>query len=341
MIANKEQLTDLYSNGLKSTGEIASIFNVSRSTILRWMLNFNIPRRNKTEANECNSFAKNLENKIGEPLKVFLQREYVRNKRSKKNIKEELGISERAVTLYLKRYEIKMRSPQEATNVTFGLENMPTELTDIEKQVLYGSLLGDGALTIRKESKNATFTEGHCLKQREYLEWKAEQLKRFKPIVRELNLQPSKTTGKTYGKCQLYTSPAPVLNELYKKFYSEKKTITRGLLDELTPLGLAIWYMDDGSYIKDKNSRSSVLYTMCFSEEEHEILKEYFSQKWNLDVRIVHSRSKISLFNIREKEYSFLRFPTGETPKFLKIINKYMHPSMHYKTGRYAWRSGF
>jgi len=73
MVANKEQLVGLYSEGLKSTGKIASIFN----TILRWMLNFDIPRRSRTEAKECNSFAKKLEDKIGGPRFLKIINKYI------------------------------------------------------------------------------------------------------------------------------------------------------------------------------------------------------------------------------------------------------------------------
>lgn len=315
MIPTKEQLIDLYSS--KSSGEIADVFDVNRSTVLRWMSTLEIPRRTRTEAKIKKPFQRELEQKIRMPLGEYLWHEYVENKRSKKNIREELGISERAVTLYLKRYGIKVRSPQEATNITFGLENMPTELTEIEKQVLYGSLLGDGTLTIKsKWSKNATFQEGHCLRQGEYLKWKAEQLKRFKPVVRELNLKNQE------NRYQLYTSPAPVLNDLYKKFYNKRKIVTEELLNELTPLGLAVWYMDDGSYIRTKNSLNSVIYTNCFSYDEHEIMQEWFNKKWNLDVRIV-----------KHGKYFYLRFPVAKTITLHNILRQQIHPSMKYKIG--------
>lgn len=317
----KELLTDLYCVQEKSTGEIAKQFAVSRGIVLRTMTNFSIKRRVCTEGRRSSPFVKNLEEKLGETIDSFLQREYVEKKRAKRSLMQELGISDRAISIYLKRFDIKMRSPQEASNVTFDLENMPTDLTENEKQVLYGSLLGDGALTIKEGySKNATFQEGHCLEQREYLEWKAEQLIRFRPVVRDLNLNPNKHTGKTYKKCQLYTSPAPILNDLYEKFYGEKKTITREILDELTPLGLAVWYMDDGSLIRDKNSQSSVIYTNCFSEQEHEIFEQYFLDKWNLCARTVNG-----------SKYQFLRFPVEETVEFCKIIANYVHSSMQYK----------
>ena len=320
----KELLTDLYCVQEKSTGEIAKQFDVSRGIVLRIMTNFGIERRVCTEGRRSSPFVKNLEEKLGETIDSYLQREYFEKKRAKRSLMQELGISDRAISIYLKRFDIKMRSPQEASNVTFDLENMPTDLTENEKQVLYGSLLGDGALTVKEGySKNATFQEGHCLEQRPYLEWKAEQLKRFKPVVRDLNLTPSKITGKTYRKCQLYTSPAPILNELYKKFYGEKKIVTRELLDELTPLGLAIWYMDDGSYIHTKNSYNSVLYTNCFSHEEHLIMQDWFEEKWNIDVRIIE----------QQKKYFFLRFPVSETIKFQSIIKQHIHSCMMYKIG--------
>jgi len=40
------------------------------------------------------------------------------------------------------------------------------------KQVLLGSLLGDGRVGIYPKYKNAIFVESHSLKQKEYLLWK-------------------------------------------------------------------------------------------------------------------------------------------------------------------------
>lgn len=320
----KEFLTDLYCVQEKSTGEIAKRFAVSRGIVLRAMTNFGIERRVCTEGRKNSPFVRALEEKLGETIDSYLQREYVEKKRAKRSIVKELGISEKAISIYLKRFDIKIRSPQEATNITFDLENMPTELTENEKQVLYGSLLGDGALTVKEGySKNATFTEGHCLEQRPYLEWKAEQLVRFKPVVRDLNLKENIKAFKINGKCQLYTSPAPILNKLYLKFYGKKKIVTRELLDELTPLGLAVWYMDDGSYVGSKNSPNSVLYTNCFSYEEHEIMQDWFKERWNIDVRILE----------QEKKYHYLRFPVSETVKLHNIIKQHIHFCMIYKIG--------
>lgn len=51
--------------------------------------------------------------------------------------------------------------------------------TPLEEQVLIGSLLGDGNLTKRKGNKRGTiFSVSHCLKQKEYIEFKHDILKR-------------------------------------------------------------------------------------------------------------------------------------------------------------------
>ncbi|PIR02174.1 MAG: hypothetical protein COV62_02125, partial [Candidatus Nealsonbacteria bacterium CG11_big_fil_rev_8_21_14_0_20_35_11] len=45
------------------------------------------------------------------------------------------------------------------------------------KEIILGSLLGDGSLRIHKSYKNARFSFRHSVNQKEYFFWKAGQLK--------------------------------------------------------------------------------------------------------------------------------------------------------------------
>lgn len=58
--------------------------------------------------------------------------------------------------------------------------------TEVQKQVILGSLLGDGSLSSikldykdpsgRTKAINSRFTEKHCIEQLEYLSWKSSIL---------------------------------------------------------------------------------------------------------------------------------------------------------------------
>ena len=81
------------------------------------------------------------------------------------------------------------------------------------------------------------------------------------------------------GKNVLYSqiSINPTIKALRRTVYTPKKTITRKLLNWLNPLGLAIWYMDDGCInINTSKQRSSIQHTIriaaCEKEETAKII---------------------------------------------------------------------
>ena len=67
---------------------------------------------------------------------------------------------------------------------------------------------------------------------------------------------------------------------LCKHLYSNtgRKKISLKYLNELSPLGLAVWWMDDGSLCNSKGNRWGKLCTECFNYEEHILLQTYHLQ---------------------------------------------------------------
>jgi len=85
----------------------------------------------------------------------------------------------------------------------------------------------------------------------------------------------------------------------------------------LTPLSLAVWWLDDGSLIG--NSRKGVFCSEGFNRRDLLILSRYLKQKWKIKTTIG-----------RRGKYYQLRIPsTEELKKFLRIILPYITvPSM-------------
>lgn len=83
--------------------------------------------------------------------------------------------------------------------------------------------------------------------QREYLEWKVKLLNEYNFKNNGIKEYIS-SCGYNTGKNVLYSQMSinPTIKALRRTVYIPKKTITRRLLNWLNPLGLAIWYMDDG-----------------------------------------------------------------------------------------------
>ena len=95
------------------------------------------------------------------------------------------------------------------------------------------------------------------------------------------NPRPDKRTGKVSSAIFFYTYALPCFNELYDLFYPNgQKVVPLNIADLLTPIGLAYWIADDGSW--DKMGKYVVLSTNSFPLPEVELLIETLNQKFDL-----------------------------------------------------------
>lgn len=126
------------------------------------------------------------------------------------------------------------------------LEASLPDLTPRQMELIMGSLLGDGWMQATSDA-SARFAEGHSLAQEDYLLWKYEALK---PYVGPLRSGSKKAGDKVFRSRAFSTSSCPQLRPFYDLFYpgpAHKRRFPETLPDLMTPLMLAIWYMDDGS----------------------------------------------------------------------------------------------
>ena len=197
-------------------------------------------------------------------------------------------------------------------------------LTKEQQELMVGSLLGDGTMQIGSGAINANFKVEQGLAQKEYVEWKYKILK---PLV---NTEPKisyryKESGEKYEKSWWFrTVRHPLLTAIHTKFYKKKndkfkKVVPTDLKLHLSPLALAVWIMDDGSYSKGKIDMSTYSFTL------QEILLLQRCLKDNFDVESKY-------FKDRNKGYR-MYCNTKETRKVIKIIHPYIISSLKYKIG--------
>lgn len=193
-------------------------------------------------------------------------------------------------------------------------------LTTIEKQVILGTLLGDGSCTYCQEAdktrnKGIRFT--HSRKQKEYVEYKAALLKNLKGTVKDISVTNSFNSEKTHYQSLVNKA----INDCYKLAYKNyKKYVNIEWLNQLDWLGFAIWYMDDGSLDKGPKNTSILLHTEGFSEEENQTIIEFYN-------------SKGYKCNLRDdgRRHLFIHFSTESSELIFKQIRSYICPSMQYK----------
>ena len=160
------------------------------------------------------------------------------------------------------------------------------KLSKEQKSLLIGLLLGDGTI-----SSNYVFKLSHSEAQREFLQWKVDLLNKFNIKNNGIKEYISKC-GYNIGKNVLYSQMSlnPTIKALRRTIYIPKKTITRRLLNWLNPLGIAIWYMDDGCInVNTSKQRSSIQHTIkiatCVDEPTINIIIQYFLEVWNIKFR--------------------------------------------------------
>lgn len=117
------------------------------------------------------------------------------------------------------------------------------DLTEIQKNLLIGSLLGDGGMSA-PSSRTARFAEGHCWAQRGYTDWKAGILGDY---VSNKYKATKRVEGRVFRSWNLATKTTVRLRPFYDLFYGTGKRVFPSSLPNLmTPFVLAIWYLDDG-----------------------------------------------------------------------------------------------
>jgi recombination protein RecA len=208
-------------------------------------------------------------------------------------------------------------------------------LSNQQWQVILGGLMGDGNLSpsVAADGTCARFRMGHGSKQVAYVDWKASLLGN---IRQSRNVRPN-------GAVHIDFTPLPELAELREVVYwgDGKKHLSWDYLKALTPLALAVWYMDDGSFalrskgLQERTAGGSGRSEICveaMSEGSRQRLAAHLTDHFGLDVRLISKGAR---------NVAALQFTTAATAALHDLIAPFVHPSMQHKLlpryhGRFA-----
>jgi len=180
-------------------------------------------------------------------------------------------------------------------------------LTEHEQAVVIGCILGDGAMRCKK---NALLEINHSAKQKSYVDWKYNALRRFVTTPPKI-----RCGGFNRVAYRFTTRSLPELTTLYNRFYENNiKIIPKDL--KIEPLSLAIWFMDDGC----KSYRAIYLNTQKFD----------FKSQVQL-IRFLKEQFKIKASLNKDKIYYRLRIAVESMQRFKSIIRPYVLPQFRYK----------
>lgn len=233
----------------------------------------------------------------------------------------------------------QVRAPggwREAQELAVGdrvLQAVTHRLSDFQWQVILGGLMGDGALSRTRSGHGARYRFDHCVTKTEYCDWKASHF---------ANIGGSRSVRPSDEAVAFDLTPLPELAELRRAVYiGGKKIFSDDYLKQLTPLSLAIWYMDDGSFsnrskglqerTKDGSGRSEIC-VEAMEATTRARLVAYLADTWGINAKLVASGAT---------KKAVLVFSKDETAKLHALIAPFVHPSMQYKLlpryrGRFA-----
>lgn len=195
-------------------------------------------------------------------------------------------------------------------------------MTERERNIVIGCVLGDGFLQATGK-RNARLRLEHSLKQKAYIEWKWDELKRYmQDRPKRLDrFNPVWKKQYQYLRCQSHSSPQ--FGKLRELFYgSTGKKIPETIAKLLrAPLTLAVWFMDDGYYYG--RDRTAYLYLSPLATSDIQWLLDALASNFNLHPKV--ERKKTGALN--------LKFSAAETKLLLNLIAPHVISSMRYKIG--------
>jgi LAGLIDADG DNA endonuclease family len=176
----------------------------------------------------------------------------------------------------------------------------------VQQQIIVGTLLGDGTMRCKT---NALLEVNHCLAQRSYVDWKYRQLA---PLVRTSPRERAGNGGRIAYR--FVTRSHAALTPYYYLFYRDGRKEVPDVY--LSPLTLAVWFMDDGS-----RSRGAVYFnTQQFSDDCQLRLVRKLWNQWNIQASLN-----------KDRVYKRIRLSLKGTEIFVRLVDGLVLPSMRYK----------
>jgi recombination protein RecA len=148
----------------------------------------------------------------------------------------------------------------------------------------------------KRHSIDSSVGFNHGTDQQDYLLWKHSELRN---IVSEKALTQREYIDKRSGSKlidgRFYTLANSDVEKINKEFYANgDKQITQDILDNLSPLSLAVWYMDDGhtewyQRHRDRGVNTTADFMICtesFSKVSCDMMYRWLLRKYGLECRL-------------------------------------------------------
>ena len=215
-------------------------------------------------------------------------------------------------------------------------------VTKHQSEVVAGAAIGDGHIAITDSQMRARLSITQSVAQKPYLDYKAQllgDLVQTAPAFYHAARSFSKT-----GIYRLLTVSRPQFARLYRELYDQtgRECVTVEYLSRITALGLALWYLDDGSLVTahhrytrrdgsvaDYPATRSMLSVYGFTCEESRLICSWLYDQWGVEARTSATAKGPQIW-----------LTLAGTNQLHKVIAQYVPPSMEYKLLP-PYRAGF
>ncbi len=183
-------------------------------------------------------------------------------------------------------------------------------IAPLQHEIIIGMLLGDGRLECRSKNNSARLRVHHGEKQKSLVEWKYDKLHSL--VLRgprRIKSWVNSKTGEDYFSWYFHTRTLFELSTLYKAFYKDKrKVVPRNIKKMITPLALAVWFMDDGC----NHNHRIIFNTHSFTVKEQKRLMKMLWCRFYIKSHLVKDRDKFRIELDRNSVFSFLNLISGK-----------------------------
>jgi hypothetical protein len=190
-------------------------------------------------------------------------------------------------------------------------------MSERQKQILVGMLLGDAHLERQRGALVARLKIEHSLAQSTYVEWKFKEWRDWVRTAPKARVRRNRlgTTSTNVG----FTTLSHVEFERFRvKFYRDRRKVVPEEL-ELTPLSMAVWFMDDGSR-KSSQCRGLYLNTQSFTRAEVDLLQYVMRRDVGVETTVRQQRDGLQIY-----------VPAPSASDVTAFMTKHLLPCMRYK----------
>nr|YP_764366.1 putative site-specific DNA endonuclease [Stigeoclonium helveticum]ABF60216.1 putative site-specific DNA endonuclease [Stigeoclonium helveticum] len=217
------------------------------------------------------------------------------------------------------------------------------QLTDIQRDVLIGTLLGDASFSLenRKPKYSVKFEQGQSDPKygKNHADYINHLFEIFKPLVgtwpverlvnkKNAELGTEKPRYSLWFRTYQHNSLIFYYNLFYKQEFDPKnsniviskvKIVPKNIGKFLTPRAIAYWFMDDGSY-EDQTNRTYLFNTQGFTKQESQMLCDILLEKYGIEAN--------TNYDGKSKR---IRVKTASAPILRDLIKDYVIPAFYYK----------